>query len=300
VIMVIEDLHWIDGASEELLGKFIESKAKLRLLLLTTRRQEYSPPWLDHTRVTKLIRRLVQARLGAETLPETLARLVERSEGNPLFAEEIVSLLTERGMLHAKDGKMAIDPIAVAVALPASVQGVLSARVDRLEQRDRSLLQAASVIGRRFDPQLLAVIVAETDIAARLAAMQALDLIYSDGTSNDYGFKHALVRDALYQSLLTDARAVLHLKIAEEIEHRSGNRLAEVAEVLAHHYSQTAASKKAFTYLSMAGSKSVGFIHLTRQRRTSLPPSLFSTEIRTARLTIRLLISWLCTPVYCS
>ena len=96
----------------------------------------------------------------------------------------------------------------------------------------------------------------------RLAAMQALDLVLREGKSGDYAFKHALVRDALYQSLLTEARTSLHLKIAEEIERRSGNRLTEVAEVLAHHYSQTDRAEKAFAYLSMAGSKSLGVYSL--------------------------------------
>ena len=105
--------------------------------------------------------------------------------------------------------------------------------MDRLKPKDRSLLQAASAIGRQFDPQLLAAATDETDIEARLAAMQALGLVRREGKSNDFGFKHALVRDALYQSLLTEARKSLHLKIAEEIERRNGNRLAEVAEALA-------------------------------------------------------------------
>ena len=272
VVMVIEDLHWIDSASEELLGKIIDSESKLRLLLLTTRRPEYAPPWLDRAAVTKLpleplptgdIRRLVQARLGVEALPEALARQVtEKAEGNPLFAEEIVSFLTERGMLRTAAGKLDFDANAVAAALPGSVQSLLTARVDRLAPKDRALLQAASVIGRRFDPELLAVAVGETDIDARLAAMQALDLVRPEGKSSDYAFKHALVRDALYQSLLTEPRKALHLKIAEEIERRSGNRLTEVAEVLAHHYSQTDRADKAFAYLSMAGSKSLSVYSL--------------------------------------
>jgi predicted ATPase len=272
VVMVIEDLHWIDSASEELLNKIIDSEAKLRLLLLTTRRPEYAPPWLDRATVAKLpvdplptgdIRHLVQARLGVETLPEALARQVtEKAEGNPLFAEEIITFLTERGILRVVAGKLDFDAGAVAGALPASVQGVLTARVDRLAPKDRELLQAASVIGRRFDPQLLAVAVGETDINDRLLAMQALDLVRTVGNSGNIGFRHALLRDALYQSLLTEARTGLHLKIAEEIERRSGNRLAEVAEALANHYSLTNRAGKAFTYLSMAGSKGLGVFSL--------------------------------------
>ena len=272
VVMTVEDLHWIDSVSEELLGKIIHSDAKLRLLLLTTRRPEYAPPWLDHAIVNSLplrplptgeMRRLVQTRLGVEALPEALARLVtEKADGNPLFAEEIITFLTELGMLRAAVGELAFDASAVATALPASVQGVLTARIDRLAPKDRSLLQAASVIGRQFDPMLLAGAVGETDIDDRLAAMQALDLVLRQSKSDDYAFKHALVRDALYQSLLTEPRKSLHLKIAEEIERRSGNRLTEVAEVLAYHYGQTDRTEKTFAYLSMAGTKSLGVYSL--------------------------------------
>ena len=267
VVMVIEDLHWLDSASEELLGKIVDSEVELRLLLLTTRRPEYIPAWLDRETVTKLpleplptgeIRHLLQARLGVEALPDTLARQVtDKAEGNPLFAEEIITFLTERSILRTVAGKLEYDGNAVAAALPASVQGVLTARVDRLAPKDRALLQAASVIGRQFDPELLAATVVETDIDHRLAAMQALDLILPEEKSGDYAFKHALVRDALYQSLLTEPRKSLHLKIAEEVERRTGNRLTEVAEVLAHHYSQTERVDKAFAYLAMAGRKSL-------------------------------------------
>jgi len=161
------------------------------------------------------------------------------TRGSPLFAEEIITFLTERGILRTVAGKLDFDASAVAAAIPASVQGILTARVDRLAPKDQALLQAASVIGRRFDPELLGVAVGETNIDARLEAMQAIDLVLRESKSDDYVFKHALVRDALYQSLLTEPRKSLHLKIAEEIERRSGNRLAEMAEVLAHHYSQT-------------------------------------------------------------
>jgi tetratricopeptide (TPR) repeat protein len=150
----------------------------------------------------------------------------------------------------------------VAAALPASVQSILNARVDRLAPKDRTLSQAASVIGRRFKPDLLAVVLGETDIDGPLAGMQALDLIRLDGRSSDYVFKHALVRDALYQSILTERRQELHSKIAQEIEGRGGNRLGEVTEVLAHHYSRSNHTDKAFEYLSMAGGRSLGVYSL--------------------------------------
>jgi class 3 adenylate cyclase len=257
---------------DALLGKIVDSESKLKLLLLTTHRPEFVSPWLNRTVVTQLqleplplgdIRRLVQARLGVEVLPEALARQVaEKAEGNPLFAEEIVTFLTERELLHAKDGKLEFDPGAVTVGLPASVESILNARVDRLSPKDRALLQAAAVIGRRFDSDLLAVAAEETDIDYRLASMQALDLVHTDGGSTDYVFKHALVRESLYESLLTERRQGLHARIAEEIEHRSGNRLAEVAEILAYHYSHTNRVGKAFAYLSLAGTKSLNIYSL--------------------------------------
>jgi hypothetical protein len=272
VVLIIEDLHWIDSVSQEMLGKIIDSEAKLRLLLLTTRRPEYAPPWLDGTTIIKLplepltsgdIRHLVQGRLEVDALPEALARQVmEKTEGNPLFAEEMITFLTERGILRIVAGKLDFELNAVAGALPASVQGILTARVDRLAPNDRALLQAASVIGRHFDPRLLASVVGETDIDDRITAMHAFNLVLREGNSDDYAFKHALVRDALYQSLLAEPRKLLHLKIAEEIERRSDNRLTEVAEVLAHHYSQTESAEKAFAYLSMAGSKSLSVYSL--------------------------------------
>jgi class 3 adenylate cyclase/tetratricopeptide (TPR) repeat protein len=265
VVMIVEDLHWIDSASENVLGSLTEDEVKFRLLLLTSRRPEYVEHWLDLPVVTKLpleplpasdIRHLAETRLGVAALPESLARqITEKADGNPLFAEEIITFLKERGILSIVGGKLDFDASAVAATLPASVQGVLTARVDRLAPRDRAILQAASVIGRQFNPLLLAAAVGGTDIDDSLAAMQALDLIHPTTKTDNFEFKHALVRDALYNSLLSEARVALHLKLAEEIERRSGNRLTEVAEVLAHHYGQTDRDEKAFAYLSMAGSK---------------------------------------------
>src|SRR5271167_355944 len=192
VVMVIEDLHWIDSASAEVLGKIIDGEAKLRLLILTTRRPEYVPPWLDRSIVTKInleplpaedVRRLIRARLGVWALSEKLVRQVaEKAEGNPLFAEEIVSFLANRGILRTSEGTLDYDASAVAAALPGSVQSLLTARVDRLAPQDRAVLQADSVIGRRFNPELLGVAFGETNnIDARLSAMQALDLVHREG-----------------------------------------------------------------------------------------------------------------------
>jgi class 3 adenylate cyclase len=268
MIMVFEDLHWLDSASEELLASIIAIQEPLQLLILHTRRPEYAPSWSGRPRVTQLAleplsaretSRIAQARLGVDQLPEALAKLIAaKAEGNALFAEEIASYLVERGAVRRSAGGLDFDPAAVAEALPESVQALLTSRVDRLAPADRSLLQVAAVIGRRFDPDLvIALSASEKHGEASFAAMEALDLVHRDEASGDYVFKHALVRDALYNGLLTGPRVALHLKVAEELERRGANRLFEIAETLAHHYAAAQSVDKAFAYLAMAGQKSL-------------------------------------------
>jgi hypothetical protein len=268
VAMFIEDLHWSDSASQELFATIFGGDLGKRLLVVHTRRPEYLPPWRDRSSTTSLelrplaageIERLVKARIRTESLPEDLARLVvEKAEGNALFAEEVVAFLSERGAIRVEASGVEFDSGTVSAALPASVESLLAARVDRLSPQDRTLLQVASAIGRRFDSELLrAAAGRREDLADRLAACEALGLVLPNERTGDYAFKHALVRDALYNSLLKEERARLHLKIAEAIEMRGGNRLWEVAEALAHHYRQTDRADKAFSYLATAGAKSM-------------------------------------------
>ncbi|HZZ21897.1 MAG TPA: AAA family ATPase [Roseiarcus sp.] len=267
LILVFEDLHWLDSASEDLLAKTVAVE-ELRLLILHTRRPEYDPPWAAEPRVARLsmeplsareTSRIAQARLGVDSLPEALAKLIAaKAEGNALFAEEIASFLVERGIVRRTADGLDFDPAAVAAVLPESVHSLLASRVDRLTPADRNLLQAAAVVGRRFDPDLVAVVGDASGTAqASFAAMEAFDLIRRVERSSDYVFKHALVRDALYNGLLSGPRAALHLRVAEELERRGGNRLMEIAETLAHHFSETPRVDRAFAYLAMAGDKSL-------------------------------------------
>jgi class 3 adenylate cyclase len=267
-IMVFEDLHWLDSASEDLLAKIIAFKEPLQLLVLHTRRTEFTPAWTGQSRIASLpieplsareTARIAQARLGVDQLPETLGKMIAaKAEGNALFAEELASFLLERGIVRRSAAGLDYDPPAVAVALPESVQALLASRVDRLGPAHRNLLQAAAVFGRRFDPDLVAK-VSDTSESAEtsFSAMEALDLIHRAEGSNDFFFKHALVRDALYDRLLSGPRAALHLRVADELERRGDNRLIEIAESLAHHYAATTRADKAFTYLAMAGDKSL-------------------------------------------
>lgn len=268
MIMVLEDLHWSDSASEDLLAKIVSINEPLQLLILHTRRPEYHPPWEREPHVARLpmnplsVREtalIAEERLGVDKLPEPLAKLISaKADGNALFAEEIANFLVERGIVRLSANALDFDPVAAATALPESVQSLLASRVDRLAPADRVLLQTAAVIGRRFDPDLVARVgYPNGNAQSSFAAMERLDLIHLADGSGDYIFKHALVRDALYDGLLTSSRAALHLKVAEELERRGTNRLTEIAEVLAHHYAATSRVDKAFTYLAMAGHKSL-------------------------------------------
>jgi class 3 adenylate cyclase len=266
VVLLLEDLHWIDSASEELLLRIVDGEKSLPLIVLHTRRPEYRPAWVDRSCVAELrlaplssseTLRIAQIRLGVDRLPESLARLVvEKAEGNALFVEEIARFLIERGTVRRTPLGLVYDESTVAAALPASVQSLLTARVDRLSSEDRDLLQIAAVIGRRFDPKLLAVVAnVSGSVEQRLDAIEALDLVQRDQRSEDYEFKHVLVRDALYHSLVSSQRAELHRKVANAIELRGATRISEVAETLAHHFSCSARHDKAFHYLSLSGRK---------------------------------------------
>ncbi len=268
LVLIFEDLNWADSASEELLASLVAIPEKLQLLILHSRRPAYAPSWAGNVRVKRMeleplsgreTSRIAQARLGVERMPEALGKLIAaRAEGNALFAEEIISYLAEHGVVRIEAGGVVFDHATAAETLPASVQTLLSSRVDELAPSDRTLLQAAAVIGRRFDPGLVAAVTDRGEtFEASFAAMEALDLVRRDERAGDYGFKHSLLRDALYNGQLVAARSVLHLKVAEELERRNANRLFEIAESLALHYSAAGCRDKAFTYLAMAGDKSL-------------------------------------------
>jgi class 3 adenylate cyclase/tetratricopeptide (TPR) repeat protein len=273
VLLKIEDIHWIDGASEDLLRSLIAAGDLPNLLVITTRRHEYLPPWHPDPGVERLalgplatdeILRLAQARLGAEALPEALMRqITERAAGNPLFGEEILGFLIQQGALRVEAGRVEFDADLGAQGLPASIESLLIARMDRLPRQDRALLQAAAAIGRRFDPGLLAEVADRPDdTGAALQHLQEQDIVRREPDSSDFVFKHVLLRDSVYHGLLTDSRSALHLAIAEALERRSADRLPEVAETLAYHYGQTPRSDRAFHYSALAGTKGLGVFSL--------------------------------------
>jgi class 3 adenylate cyclase len=269
VALLIEDIHWIDDASAEILQRLIAEGGFPNLFVLHTRRPEHVPGWLGLPGVTTLpltpldgedIRNLAATRLGVASLPDELVRqIVERAGGNPLFGEELLNFLLEQGALTIEDGRAAFDSSKGESALPVSMQSLLEARMKQLPAPDRALLQAAAAIGRRFDLELLSALVGDPDaVAAALQRMHALDIIYRDGSTSHYMFKHALLRDAVYNSLVAERRSDLHAAIADGIEARNADRLVEVAETLAYHAARSAQADKAFRYNVLAGIKSLG------------------------------------------
>jgi len=277
VALLLEDLHWIDLASQQLLADLIASKSSPPLLIIATSRPDYRPPWERQPNCTAVrleplsaadTGRIVESRLASGMDATAVVPLVvSKAEGNPLFAEEIINYLVEQADAPFFDAVPNFSGTNASATLPASVQALLATRVDRLSPTDKSLLQAASVIGRQFSIELLASVTnLGADLAIRLAALEQLDLVRRDESSRTFIFKHALVRDALYESLPGARRVELHLAIATEIE-RGATRPVEVAEILAHHYARTGAVDKAIEFLAMAGRKSVGIYSVDEAER---------------------------------
>ncbi|MFQ5899736.1 MAG: AAA family ATPase, partial [Candidatus Methylomirabilia bacterium] len=270
VVLVMEDLHWIDTASEELLLRAAQSTERIPLLILCAYRPHYRAPWTGRENVAELFLEplsedsslhLVQHRLGTEALPEELTRvIVDKAEGNPLFAEELTRYLQESGSLLRTDQGVSFRSGRGGVLVPGTLQDIIMARVDRLAEGPRTVLQVASVIGRRFPRELVhAVSGVNGHMPQYLHDLEAQELIFRHEAEGreEYLFKHALVQDAIYESLLKPRRDGLHQRVAEAIEQSYPDRLGEWADVLAHHWSRTTSADKAVRYLALAGKKSL-------------------------------------------
>jgi class 3 adenylate cyclase len=290
VVLLIEDIHWIDDATAEMVGGLIAKGEFPNLLILQTRRPEYKPGWIDLPLVTSVqltplaeaeILDIAATRLGVDSLPDELVRqVVELAGGNPLFGEEILNFLIEQGALRVEGGEAVFDTSAGENALPVSMQSLLEARMELLPPADRALLQAASAMGKRFDPGLAAVVSGQQDEAfAVLQRLQALDIIHRATDSSHFQFKHALLRDTVYRGLVAERRSEIHAGIATAIEARNPDRLPEVAESLAHHYGKSARADLAFRYSVLAGQKSLGiFSHSEASRYFAAALALYEAE----------------------
>jgi len=271
LLVVFEDLHWIDSETQALLDGLVESLPAARLLLLVNYRPEYQHPWGSRTYYTQLrldplppesAEELLGALLGTEAGLEPLKRiLIARTEGNPFFLEESVRSLVETGSLLGERGAYQLAQPLPAVQVPATVQVVLAARIDRLPAGDKALLQTASVVGKDVPFGLLHAVagLAEDELIAAISHLQAAEFLYETVIfpNLEYTFKHALTYEVAYGSLLQDRRRSLHGQLMEAIERLFPDRLTEHIERLAHHAFLGEVWEKALAYLYQAGAKAL-------------------------------------------
>jgi class 3 adenylate cyclase/tetratricopeptide (TPR) repeat protein len=269
LLLVCEDLHWIDAETQALLDILVDSLPTARLLLLVNYRPEYEHGWHRKTYYRQLrldplppesADELLTALLGAADELEPLKRvLTERTEGNPFFLEESVRTLVEGGVIVGGDGAYHLAKPFESTQVPATVQAVLAARIDRLAPDDKRLLQAAAVIGKDVPYLLLEAITELSGHGLRdgLGRLQGAEFLYetSHFPALEYTFKHALTHEVTYGSLLHDRRRVLHLQIMEAIEAIYPDRLVEQVEQLAHHAVRAEAWEQAVAYHRQAGAK---------------------------------------------
>src|SRR6266852_5850361 len=268
LLLVFEDLHWIDAETQALLDAIVESLPTVSVLLAVNYRPEYQHTWGNKSYYRQLridtlppetAETLLETLLGDNRGLQPLRRLlIERTEGNPLFLEESVRSLVETEVLVGERGgyRLGKDPIGIQV--PATVQAILAARIDRLPPEDKQLLQTASVIGKDL-PWALLVEAAERpedDIRRGLARLQAAEFVYEAKLFPDleYTFKHALTHEVTYGSLLQDRRRAIHARIVGVIERVYADRLAEHVDRLAHHAFRGEVWDKALHYLRQTGS----------------------------------------------
>ena len=271
LVVLFEDLHWIEVASEDFLKRLIESLPGMAVLLLLTHRPVYQPPFGDRTYFWRLplqpvaqedAIRIVRATLGAEDLPPDLATLIARkAEGNPFFLEEIGRTLVEQGAVRLEDGRLFAAASASTITVPDTVQDVLSARIDRLGEGQKRTVQTASVIGRQFALELLQRVSDVQDQLERsLAELTRIEMIYEnvEGSEREYLFRHALTQDVAYGSLLQAERRRLHARIGAAIEDAYPGRLEERTEELVFHFTRGEVWDKVVQYAREAAGRAAG------------------------------------------
>ena len=271
LVVLFEDLHWIDAETQALLDSLVDSLPTARLLLLVNYRPEYQHGWGGKTYYRQLridplpsesAQELLDALLGGDRSLEALKRLlIERTEGNPLFLEESVKTLSEMNVLEGERGAYRLLKPLRELQMPATAHAVLAARIDRLLPDEKRLLQSASVLGKDVPFVLLQQIAGMNDHELRegLAHLQASEFIYETCLfpELEYTFKHALTHEVAYASVLHERRRVLHAAIVEAIERFYPERLADQVERLAHHAFRGEMWDKAVILLRQAGAKAV-------------------------------------------
>ena len=269
VVLVFEDLHWVDSETQAVLDTLVESVASYRVLLLVSHRPEYHPTWVGKSYYAQLrldplspenAQALLDSLVGRDMATASLkALLIERTGGNPFFLEESVRAAVETGVLLGDRGDYRFARSVGEIRVPATVQAVLAARIDRLPPEDRTLLQTAAVIGRDVPLALLRTVAdlpAEL-LSAGLMRLQGNEFVYETRLvpELEYTFKHGLTHEVTYAGLLENRRRPLHARIMEAIERLYANRLAEQVDRLAYHALRGGVWDKAVAYFRQAGAK---------------------------------------------
>jgi class 3 adenylate cyclase/predicted ATPase len=269
VLMIVEDAHWIDPTSLEVFGRTVDQIKTLPVLLIVTFRPEFNPPWVGQSRVTSVtLNRLgereaeaiISRLVGNKELPaDVMAEIVERTDGIPLFVEEMTKAVLEAESEGAARRTVAAVP-SPALAVPASLHASLMARLDRLGPA-KEVAQVGAAIGREFSHALLAAVVRkpEANLETALDRLVAAGLLFRQGVPPhaSYLFKHALVQDAAYGTLLREPRRALHARIAETIESQFAEIAEKQPELLARHCTEAGLIEKAAGLWGKAGQRSL-------------------------------------------
>jgi class 3 adenylate cyclase/predicted ATPase len=266
VVVVFEDAHWLDPTSRELLELIVERVRSLPALLIITFRPDFQPPWSGQPQVTtltlnRLDRRdriaLVEQIAGGKALPDqVIEQIAQRTDGVPLFVEELTKSVLESGLLREEADRYVLDRALPPLAIPTSLHDSLMARLDRLASV-RQVAQIGAAIGREFSYALLRVVspLSESELEAALARLVASELVFQRGAPPEavYTFKHALVQDAAHGSLLRSSRQQLHAQIADALETHFPELVDSQPELLAQHYAEAGLAEKAAAYWGKAG-----------------------------------------------
>jgi predicted ATPase len=266
LLLVFEDLHWVDSETQAFLDSLVESLPAARILLAVNYRPEYRHGWGSKTYYRQLridplppesAGELLEGLLGGDSSIAPLKPLlVERTEGNPLFLEESVRTLVETGALAGARGAYRLVHGLQTIRVPPTVQSILASRIDRLAPEDKRLLQAAAVIGTDVPFALLQAVadLGEDPLRQGLARLQSAEFMYEARLfpELEYAFKHALTHEVAYGSVLQDRRQALHARIVEAIERLYADRLAEQVELLAHHAVARSANREAAGFFEQA------------------------------------------------
>src|SRR5690242_11318780 len=269
VLMIFEDLHWIDPTSRELLDLTVEKLTSLPVLLVATYRPEFQPPWVGGSQVTVIALNRLRRSEGATLVhrlagnlgalpPDVVDEIVERTDGVPLFVEELTKAVVEAG---ADRGYVTISAVpASSLAVPATLHASLLGRLDRLGPAAKNVAQVGAAIGRGFSYELLvaAAPLAEPELQQALRRLVEAGLVFQRGTppAAEYLFKHALVQDTAYSTLLRGPRQALHRRIAEASEQQFPDFVETRPEILAHHYGEAGLAERSVVYWGKAGRSS--------------------------------------------